>query len=104
MNFDVPPPGISPGLHRSGGPGPAAHGAVRDAARFGRQLAATGHEVRFELPADGERVRVQLRRADGAVVAELSPTDVLTLAAGELPGGLAEVGAPVIGEARWPWL
>lgn len=99
MSTYVLPPDVSrPPLYP--GPGPEALSATRAAARVADALEDSGHEMRFASTPDGDgRVGVEIRNRDGTVVATLSPTDVLAVAAGEVVPGV-----PVVGEARWPWL
>lgn len=97
MSIYVPPPDVTR-TRRVYGPGPDALRATQEAAKVARSLEDSGHELSFSTPAPGGRVGVQLRGPDGSVT-ELSPTELLAVAAGEVVPG-----APVVGEARWPWL
>lgn len=97
MLIDVLPPDVTR-TAPAGGPGAEVQRATKVAEQVARDLHATGHELSFTPSVCGGRVRTEVRDEAGHVVAELTPTQVLALACGEpFPG------APVGGEARWPW-
>jgi hypothetical protein len=72
--------------HRRPDPIPAeALAEVEAAARTYDALLAQGHEVRFELPRDGGRVKAELRSLDGRLVRPVSLTEILGLDGGPAP-------------------
>lgn len=66
-------------------PPPEARFATRGSAAVARRLARAGLEVRFSLAADGRRVSAVLCDIDGVEIRRLTPSEVLTVAAGEPP-------------------
>ena len=52
---------------------------VQMAGRVYEALLAQGHELRFEMPEDGGRVRAELRSVDGDLVREVSLAEVCGL-------------------------
>lgn len=65
-------------------PPPEVLEAMDAAGRVARELHATGRELRFVPPADGEdgRVRVEVRDLDGNVLREIPPSELLDVATG----------------------
>jgi hypothetical protein len=55
------------------------------AARVYETLLAQGHELRFELPEDGGRVRAELRSLDGELVRTVTLAEVLGVTESEPP-------------------
>ena len=96
MLIDVLPPDVTR-TAPLGGPGADVQRATQVAERVAEELHDSGHELTFALPGDGGRVQAHLLDQRGAVVATLSPTEILALACGE-----AVPGVPIGGEARWP--
>lgn len=68
-------------------PSPEALFATRIAGEVARQLYEEGHELRFCLVPDRERVVALLCDADGLVLSRLTPSRVLEIAAGEPVAG-----------------
>lgn len=56
------------------------------ASRVYDALLAQGHELRFDLPADGSHVRVELRAIDGGLVRPVALSEVLGLDEPTPPG------------------
>ena len=61
--------------------------ATRVAGEVARQLFESGHELRFSLIPDPDRVSALLCDVDGLVLTRLTPSRVLEIAAGELVYG-----------------
>jgi hypothetical protein len=61
--------------------------ATRVAGEVARQLYETGHELRFSLIPDRQRVIALLCDADGLVLSQLTPSRVLEIATGQPVGG-----------------
>ena len=57
------------------------------ASRVYEALLAQGHELRFDLPAEGGRVRAELRSVDGDVVRPVALSEVVGVGSG--PDGTA---------------
>ena len=66
------------------GPPPEVLEAMDAAGRVARELHATGRELRFVPPPEGEggRVRVEVRDLDGNVLRTIPPSELLDVAAG----------------------
>ena len=93
MHHDVSssrPHGGQPRAAAAGAPSAEALFAIRVAGEVARQLHEGGHELRFALVPDRERVRALLCDRNGLVLARLTPSGVLEIAA----------GAPVRGAGR----
>ncbi len=61
-----------------------------DAGRVYEALLAQGHELRFDMPADGGRVRVELRSIEGELVRDVGLSELLGIEGagpGEPPAG-----------------
>jgi hypothetical protein len=63
-------------------PSPEALFAIRVAGEVARRLYESGHELRFCLVPDPERVSALLCDSDGLVLSRLTPTRVLEIAGG----------------------
>lgn len=65
-------------------PPPEVLEAMDAAGRVARELHATGRELRFVPPAEGEsgRVRVEVRDLDGNVLRTIPPSELLDVATG----------------------
>jgi hypothetical protein len=68
----------------AGAPSAEALFATRVAGEVARQLFESGHELRFALAPDPERVRALLCDVDGLVLSRLTASRVLEIATGEL--------------------
>jgi hypothetical protein len=86
MTLGVPSPGDQELPH------PEALRAVRAAAAVARAMYGDGREIRFSPAQRTGRIRAHVCDLDGTVLAPLSPSAVLEIAA----------GGPLPEEARWP--
>jgi hypothetical protein len=85
MHHDVSsrPYGEEPRVEPADAPCAEALLAIQVAGEVARQLYEGGHELRFSLSPDRDRVSALLCDADGIVLSRLSPARVLEIAAGE---------------------